>query len=420
MTGQHDAAAAPKRPRLFGHPYAIRVTVAVCVWLVMLGLVEVVLRAMTRRGIDGMPVVAVGQDIPLLPYRPDAKHVEAWFSRAKPGSYLVNDPELGWTIGKNRTNWSGLYRSNAQGIRTADDRVYDPAPPGDRRRVCVFGDSFTHGDEVAAEDTWPYQLERECPGLEVLNFGVPGYGTDQAFLRWRRDGKRFRSHVTILGIWPEDICRNLNTNRYYMALAGGFRPKPRFVLEDGHLRLTHCPVPEASQVVQRLSMPATSTLMADEFWISHDELAYKPLYRLHTVRVAASVYNMYRRKQRRHRLYSGQDRRAIDLTVAIADQFRAEVQETGALPLILLLPMDVLLKTYPIQGAMPLVTALRDRGHTVIDLGPVFARSASRDGLEHYFLLDGQGHLNATGNRLVASEICARLGSELSVGSNPN
>jgi hypothetical protein len=43
-------------------------------------------------------------------------------------------------------------------------------------------------------------MEKIDGNLQFLNFGTPGSGTDQAFLRWRRDGRHFKSDVVLLGI----------------------------------------------------------------------------------------------------------------------------------------------------------------------------------------------------------------------------
>src|SRR5690606_2816732 len=100
------------------------------------------------------------------------------------------------------------------------------------------GDSFTFGDEVGDDDTWAVALERALAehgiAAEVLNFGVNGYGTDQAYLRWRRDGRRFAPDVVVYGFQPENALRNLNVFRaLYFAATDMPLQKPRFLLEGG-------------------------------------------------------------------------------------------------------------------------------------------------------------------------------------------
>ena len=47
----------------------------------------------------------------------------------------------------------------------------------------AFGDSMTHGDEVTDDEAWLHRLSERL-GCNVQNFGVGGYGLDQAALRY--------------------------------------------------------------------------------------------------------------------------------------------------------------------------------------------------------------------------------------------
>src|SRR5688572_25045606 len=51
--------------------------------------------------------------------------------------------------------------------------------------VCS-GDSFTIGVGVSDEETWCAKLSSER--MKTLNMGVSGYGIDQAYLKYKRDG----------------------------------------------------------------------------------------------------------------------------------------------------------------------------------------------------------------------------------------
>ena len=86
--------------------------------------------------------------------------------------YLTIDGDLGWTIKSNGKH--GLYRANAAGFRA--DREYSLLPTPGVLRIAAFGDSYTHCDDVGNQDTWERKLSQFMPGVEVLNFGVGGYG----------------------------------------------------------------------------------------------------------------------------------------------------------------------------------------------------------------------------------------------------
>jgi hypothetical protein len=96
-------------------------------------------------------------------------------------SYLVPDDRLGWTVGPGRRSRDGLYLSSEEGLRSASQGVKLSATT-DRTRVALVGDSYTFGLEVSYQDTWAHRLEMDMgPDYQVLNFGVDGYGVDQAY-----------------------------------------------------------------------------------------------------------------------------------------------------------------------------------------------------------------------------------------------
>lgn len=102
-----------------------------------------------------------------------------------------------------------------------------------------YGDSFTYADEVEDGEAWANVLS-ERMACRVANFGVGGYGTDQAFLRFRaQNGARAR--VAILWIFPFDLMRNVNQFRYFLASSNHFGLKPRFVQHEDGLHLVALP-----------------------------------------------------------------------------------------------------------------------------------------------------------------------------------
>ena len=82
-------------------------------------------------------------------------------------------------------------RINSDGLR---DREHSKPKPANTVRIAVLGDSFTEAMHVPMEQTFWSLLERklqECkafPGqnVEVINFGVSGYGTAQELLTLRQ------------------------------------------------------------------------------------------------------------------------------------------------------------------------------------------------------------------------------------------
>lgn len=173
-------------------------------------------------------------------YTPYRSH-DFWDSDSVYGGY---DPDLGWTILPNRTTSNGLYHSNSQGIR--GNREYALEPDSGVFRVAIFGDSFTHGNDVENDSTWPAQLEQilRAKGfnVEVMNFGVMSYGPDQAYLRYLKDGKQFHPDIAVLGLQMENIWRTCNVFRpAYIANAGIPLSKPRATLTNVGLNWNNVP-----------------------------------------------------------------------------------------------------------------------------------------------------------------------------------
>ncbi len=133
------------------------------------------------------------------------------------------DPDLGYTIGKFKD--VGSLRSNQDGIRAS--REYNLIPNAHTLRVAAFGDSYVFCDGERNPDTWPAQLEKLAPNIEVLNFGVSGYGLGQSYLRYLKDGLRFQPDIVFFnyveyggrdGLNPLVIVqRNLKASDFYRA-----------------------------------------------------------------------------------------------------------------------------------------------------------------------------------------------------------
>lgn len=196
-----------------------------------------------------------------------AAHNQDILARARrEGSFLVFDPELGWTIAKNAHSRDytlneadkkgkeaahklgydrdGTYASSIEGLRSAHAGMSLTSSPH-RKRIALVGDSFTFGLEVSYEDTWGEKLERAIGhDVQVLNFGVDGYGVDQAYLRYLRDVTPWHPDIVILSVINDDLRRSMCV--YSFLCFGGFEtpfPKPRFVVAHGELTQVNNPLP---------------------------------------------------------------------------------------------------------------------------------------------------------------------------------
>jgi hypothetical protein len=105
-------------------------------------------------------------------------------------------------------------------------------PPGSPPLVAV-GDSFTFGDQVDDDQTWPAYLEAML-GRPVHNGGVFGYSLTQTVLRAEEILQRVPAGWLIVSFIPGDIGRSEFSKRYTWL--------PYFDIEDGQLVLRNVPV----------------------------------------------------------------------------------------------------------------------------------------------------------------------------------
>src|SRR5713101_2604667 len=160
-------------------------------------------------------------------------------------SFDVYHPTRGWALKagiKDMRVFEGeVLNSNSRGVRGRSEYAYDRQPG--KRRIVVLGDSFTFGEEVSDDETYPHYLETLLPDTEVINLGVHGYGHDQMLLYFKEEGIKYRPDIVILGHVEDDVGRN-----YWSFWAAA---KPKFELRSDGLHLTHVPVPTPESVLAR-------------------------------------------------------------------------------------------------------------------------------------------------------------------------
>jgi len=201
-------------------------------------------------------------------------------------------------------------------------------------RIVAFGDSFTYGDEVEMEETWPFLLEDMLPGIEVLNFGVPAYGLDQAYLRYRLEGKEYDHDILIIGFIIEDEYRNVHAfNPFKLVNTGVPYAKPRFVLENEQLRLIPSPLRRVDYP-KFIEADCATTASGGIQGCSSLGLGIDALSKLPSAQVASLLFD------RTTWLEIPKDEKAnsFNLTTKIFSEFYREAQANGVEPLILLMP----------------------------------------------------------------------------------
>lgn len=162
------------------------------------------------------------------------------------GSVIRYDPLLGWSLEPNSSLVSvdsqrGLrYRIdvNSNGLR---DRDVPVAKQDGRKRVLILGDSFAFGVGLNAGERFSDLLDGMLEDdVDVVNAGVPGWGTDQEMLFYESSLRGFKPDVVVLAFTGQNDVVN-NGLRSPLVEVG---TKPRFVCASDSLVL-ELPVPPA-------------------------------------------------------------------------------------------------------------------------------------------------------------------------------
>ena len=158
------------------------------------------------------------------------------------------DPLLGW-INKpdiyiqNMYGPNKYFQTNSQRFRNSENFEID-IPEGKKRWICS-GDSFTLGYGVDNDNTWCKLLSSIKPDVEIINMGQGGYGIDQSYLWFMRDGIKLQYDLLIFAFITSDLTR---------ALSSKFRnyPKPLLSVDEGQIQYNNIPVPRPGFIAQYL------------------------------------------------------------------------------------------------------------------------------------------------------------------------
>ncbi|MCG8459707.1 MAG: hypothetical protein MI919_25785, partial [Holophagales bacterium] len=148
-----------------------------------------------------------------------------------PGPVAHVDPEVVRQVG-----WLSTRRNDRSGAFTR----FEPAKGAGQVRICVFGSSLAYGTEVDGEHDFPSLLQdlferRGFANVEVLNFGVEGYGFHQIYLLWEHLWQRFHCDYSL--IFPGRFLPVRDTSFSYSPFTHPYQLHARFVADGEGLRL---------------------------------------------------------------------------------------------------------------------------------------------------------------------------------------
>lgn len=253
--------------------------------------------------------------------------------------HVREDPILGYAVRENAVSANGWWQSNGVGARRRHEVSVDASGP----RMLVFGESFAHASRVRQEHAWTSVLDSLCPEIEVVNFGVDGYSMAQSYLRYRTLGSKLEHDIVLFMFVPSlDLWRDLNTLRSLRGWSD-LPVVPRFVLDDGSLRLIRSPYRSFAEVV-RENQSGVSRRLGDHL-SRYDRFYCSPLYdvpppllgELMLYRIATAAWCRVKLARLEAELLKPESE-AVRLTRAVFAALRLEARENGRRFVLVLLP----------------------------------------------------------------------------------
>ena len=310
------------------------------------------------------------------------------------------DPLLGWPPPAQ----FGVKDYDTSGARPSP---MFPEPGGEC--IALYGNSFTYGQEVSDAHAWGNVLS-EMLGCRVANYGVGAYGTDQALLRFLSH-KNDTSGLVILGIFPFNILRNVNQNRFFLTGSSPLLLKPRFYLENNKLRLIDIPKLTFGEFKRSFEHPS-EYYMYETFLDGTTEgpirYSFPYIATLAKYLLSVRVRNWLMGRPSWIGFLGDTHRsKALLITTKISERFRDEAEKRNKKALVMLFPTFSSMRFYQNSrksALQPLAIRLKKLGINTLDLHDPLLQKLRARGYCSLLTNPGacSGHFNVEGNRLVA------------------
>ncbi|HKS26998.1 MAG TPA: SGNH/GDSL hydrolase family protein, partial [Pyrinomonadaceae bacterium] len=216
-----------------------------------------------------------------------------WYMPDEHTGYSLRPSVEGWYTREGQS----YVRVNSDGLR---DREHSKQKPANTVRIAILGDSFSEAMHVPQEETFWWLMERklkECPQfagkqVEVINFGVSGYGTAQELITLRQKVWDYQPDIVLLAFLTfNDIMDNSKTLK-------DTEEMPYFVYRDGQL------VEDKSFLTSRTYTKLTSPWNRLGRWIRDRVRVFQAVHH------AAFVYKTYMEARRARQVMEAQNAEA--------------------------------------------------------------------------------------------------------------
>ena len=318
------------------------------------------------------------------------------------------DPYLGWNNGPDVT-----YEHEGTHYMTSKDRIRVTPHESDMVRISAYGDSFTFGDEVENNETFPYFLS-QLTNTNVINYGVSAYGTDQALRNLEsnlRNGKK--TDIVILEFIQDSIKRNMNM---YLVFKYGFEKWTRYMFKpmlhegpDGYKWIDN-PLAKLEGTSDVLQAYETSKRYDWFYQHPHPELSFP-----YTVSAVRTIRFLWKQKIEGapdwgHEASERRMRELIRIYAALAEEY-------DFVPVLIYIPLGFEIKDYLSGNSeQRFNTFLRetagdyqDTNMIVIDLAKELTERDSKPQMEEFYVRPYDGHPSAYGNGIISEVIYERI-----------
>lgn len=270
--------------------------------------------------------------------------------------------------------------------------------------VELFGDSYTRSDEVGDTDAWGSRLS-EMLRCRVLNFGVSGFGSDQALMRFI-DSPR-NADVVFLNHLSENILRNANQFRNFLYPGKQFAFKPRYIVNNGDLTLIEIPKISSDQLLDFFSNP--EDFLLNEYFLpgGPSGVQHKASFPFSYSLMKSHSHFRIRAKLGRYSpiepFYNdGHTSNSLTVTESIFLKFKDVAQRRGQIPIATIFPTCRDFQFYVLKGHFPyepLAIFLKENFDHFIDFGKEL--NLLQPNFEPLYI-NCSRHFNEKGNELIA------------------
>lgn len=271
---------------------------------------------------------------------------------------------------------------------------------------------FGQGSEVNNDEPWQFYLDKLIHH-DVKNFGVSGYGIDQAYLK-------LKSHydigsvapITMLVVYDNDLKRALNNYRELVNLTGPTKLtfKPSYRLIDGQVRFFPMPEVDSSMTLDDLRAMAMG-FSTNDYLMTNQRLYFAPEfhYSCQVIKAPPKIANKAYPKIRGVPFDTSIWNTQEGYLVAnhIIDQFNQAAKQIGSISIVMFIP-DV--SKWKDGRKMPPYHAIRAHLENKNGNGPLVLDIADAEFDESRFsIMPFKGHPSRYGNQAIASHIAGKL-----------